>query len=366
MTLPARRVAFVFDFLNPGGAERAALNLASATPRSRSVVIVEWQGGELDPGDLRPTLIYASDAQRRPSRARRILALARVLRRTRPDVVVAMLSPLVVTTAARIAGVPVVHWLQAPWMQTTGAGARGARLALDRLVLLGIAYASKRVLGVSPGVLKECRRIGMPADKLAVLPNGLRLHPRRRRTVAEGRLPRLVTVGRLEAPKRHDLVLRAVATLSETLPVELHVVGAGPDRTKLESLAKQLEIADLVTFIGYVVSPHDELGWADVFVLATDYEGFGNVIVEALGEELPVVVSDVPYGPRYILGQPPLGRLVPPGSAAALAAALAAAIGDLPLDEPTRARLRERAEDFRLDQVAERFEDLLDDVLRPA
>jgi glycosyltransferase involved in cell wall biosynthesis len=117
-----------------------------------------------------------------------------------------------------------------------------------------------------------------------------------------------------------------------------------------------------VTFTGFVEDPHEPLRAADVFVLATEYEGFGNVIVEALSEGLPVVVSDVPYGPGFILDEGRYGTLATPGSVEALAEALTAAIERAPLDDGSAEAARARASSFALERVADRFEKLVDVV----
>ena len=110
-------------------------------------------------------------------------------------------------------------------------------------------------------------------------------------------------VGRLEPQKRPDLLLEAVALLSTEREVELILlVGSGACERELEEKARMLGIAERVTFTGFVPDPYQCISSADVFALATDHEGFGNVIVEALACGVPTVVSDVPYGPRFILG----------------------------------------------------------------
>jgi glycosyltransferase involved in cell wall biosynthesis len=151
-----------------------------------------------------------------------------------------------------------------------------------------------------------------------------------------------------------------VAKLSRERALRLVIIGTGRDEAELRRLAMGLGIADRVEFTGFLPDPTEHLQQADVFVLATDHEGFGNVLVEALGAGLPVVVSDVPYGPRFILDNGRYGTLVKHESIGELAHALGAALDRTPLDDEADARLRARAGSFAVEQVAERFQQLVD------
>jgi glycosyltransferase involved in cell wall biosynthesis len=361
MAGPPRRIAFVLPSLNSGGAERAALNLAAATPRSSCVVVAEVAGGDLAADPLASNVLFASHRLVTGGRIGRIARLVRVLRRLRPDLVVSMLSPLVSTAAGSMAQIPVMHWLQAPWSRTTAAGRGGLVPATQRLALRMAGRRSQLVAAATPGLLEECLTLGFSPGKLALLPNGLVLPPFPvRSSYREGSL--IVTVGRLEPPKRHDLLLEAVASIATERELELVLVGSGAHKSELKERARTLGIAERVTFTGFVHDPHRYISSADVFALATDHEGFGNVVVEALACGVPTVVSDVPYGPRFILGTTRIGRLVKPGSAAMLAEALRLALDRAPTDEE-RAEGRRRAEDFSIDRVAARFEEIIDHIL---
>jgi glycosyltransferase involved in cell wall biosynthesis len=359
---PTRTVAFVLPSLNSGGAERAALNLAANTVRSRCIVVAESGCGDLASDPLaRETVVVSSGRRRNYGRAVRVQQLAQTLRRVRPDLVVSMLSPFVTTAAGTAAGAPVLHWVQAPWSETTPVGGQGLVAALHRIMLRAVARRSRLFAAATPGLLEECRELGISPTKLVLLPNGLVLPPFPPRAPDRTR-SRIVSVGRLEPQKRQDLLLEAVASISRERTVELVLVGTGARERQLREQAQTLGIAERVTFTGFVPDPSHHIAAADVFALATDHEGFGNVIVEALACGVPTVVSDVPYGPQFILCSTRIGQLVEPGSSSALAKALRLAL-DRPPSESERADARRRAEDFRIDRVAARFEQLVDRVL---
>ena len=96
----------------------------------------------------------------------------------------------------------------------------------------------------------------------------------------------------------------------------------GPDRAKLQSQADELGIGDRLIMPGFVKQPMQWLAAADLFVLASRWEGFGHVIVEAMAAGVPVVAFDCPHGPRDIIRNGENGILVPDGDEAALAAAM--------------------------------------------
>ena len=357
-----RRVVFVLPSLNGGGAERAVINLAQAATRSQCVVIAESLTGDLAADDLAAEVVFVSNRPSLSRRPKRISQLRRVLSRLQPDVVVSTLSPVVGTTAANLVRAPVIHWLQAPWMRTTAAGQTGVVAAGHRFVLRTMISRSQLIAGATPGLLEECQALGVPSDKLALLPNGFILPPFEPSAKPNER-PVVVMVARLEPQKRPDLLLEAVELLSKQREVDLVFVGSGAWEDELRARARALAMANRVKFTGFVPEPDRYIRAADVFALATDHEGFGNVIVEALACGVPVVVSDVPYGPRFILGSTRMGHLVRPGSPAALAEGLRRAL-DAPPSAADRAEGRRRAEEFAVERVAARFESVIDRVLK--
>ena len=153
---------------------------------------------------------------------------------------------------------------------------------------------------------------------------------------------RILTVGTMKAVKNHRLLLRAFARLDRPDAL-LMFVGDGTGREALLSLARDLGVADRVIFAGFQPDPTPFYKTADLFVLSSNYEGFGNVIVEALATGTPVVSTDCPSGPAEILENGKWGRLTPVGDADALAEAMRASLKD---DHDTAA-LKRRASRFR-------------------
>jgi glycosyltransferase involved in cell wall biosynthesis len=111
--------------------------------------------------------------------------------------------------------------------------------------------------------------------------------------------------------------------------VELVLVGAGELDRDLRDRADLLGIADRVEFTGHRDDLPSLLAGADLFVLSSRYEGNGSlVLLEALAVGVPVVATDCPTGPRYVLRDGRLGDLVPVEDAGALAGAVLAFLAD--------------------------------------
>jgi glycosyltransferase involved in cell wall biosynthesis len=164
-------------------------------------------------------------------------------------------------------------------------------------------------------------------------------------------------VGRLAPEKRHDLLFSAIAALRTRTDraIAADILGVGPEYGSLLEMARELGIADNLSFVGFVDDPSPYIKRSDVLVVSSDYEGFGNVLIEALACGVPVISTDVPFGPRYILNGGEFGTLVPAGDAAAIADALLDLLAAGPLSPPERLRLARRASHFSADSVAERL-----------
>lgn len=293
-------------------------------------------------------------------------ALALYLRQRRPDALLAALWPLTVIApvSARLAGFRGKVLVSEHAMLSRQYAPRGAlhRIALRASASLGYRLASARV-GVSRGTCSDMAAISqMPRNRFVTIHNPVRPAawpgPEDRGTAEAawgGGGPRILTVGNLKPVKNHSLLLRAFAALGRP-EARLMLLGQGHNEAGLRAQARALGIEGQVIFAGFHADPSPFYATADLFVLSSDHEGFGNVIVEALSFGLPVVSTDCPSGPAEILQGGRFGRLVPVGDAGALAAAIKAAL-EAPVD---RGALIRRAANFAPEIAARKYLDLLD------
>ncbi len=147
----------------------------------------------------------------------------------------------------------------------------------------------------------------IPARKLKQIYNPVDFHQIDTFSFDEARLydgtgPHLVTVGRLAAEKVYDNLLKAFAVVRQkNEQATLTFLGDGSEKGNLEKLARELKIDDRVRFIGFQSNPYPYLKQADLFVSSSQYEGFSNVIVEALACGTPVVATDCPSANREVI-----------------------------------------------------------------
>jgi glycosyltransferase involved in cell wall biosynthesis len=140
--------------------------------------------------------------------------------------------------------------------------------------------------------------------------------------IEQSNLKIIITVARLSYEKSLDVLIKAFAMLQDRENLRLIILGDGPLREELCVLARELGVSDLVDFHGWVENPYAFMSRSDVFVLTSWYEGFANVIAEALACGCPVVSTDAPSGPSEILADGCYGHLVPVGDINAVALAI--------------------------------------------
>lgn len=184
---------------------------------------------------------------------------------------------------------------------------------------------------------------------------GLQHVPDRTESKSDGSVTRLVACGRLVTVKDYPTMLRAFAKLPPRLDVRLDIMGDGAQADTLVSLASELGIADRVHLRGFMPDPQSVMGQADIFLLTSISEGFGNVIVEAMALGVPVIATDCPYGPREILKDGLCGTLVPVGDDDALASAIERLIEDDAARERFASLGRDRAQDFSPQVIGAQF-----------
>lgn len=352
--VPRPRIAVLLPDLRPGGVERMRLRLAAAWIERGvdvDVVLRRREGALLAelPAGARVFDLAV------PRLRRMVLPLARYLRAQRPDALLAAMWPLTALAplAARLGGfrgrvVVSEHAVlsrQRPQGAVLGASARWGYRHADAVV------------AVSTGVADDLAALtGLPRDTFVVIHNPAAVEPQPAPARARpGSSPLILSVGTLKRVKRFDLLIEAFARIAAGGDARLCILGEGEERARLETLVARHGLGDRVSLPGYVADTAPWYAAADLFVLASDQEGFGNVIVEALAQGTPVVSTDCPAGPREILDGGRHGRLVPTGDAEALAQAMREALR-APHDAEA---LRARARDFAVDAIAGRYLDLL-------
>jgi glycosyltransferase involved in cell wall biosynthesis len=222
------------------------------------------------------------------------------------------------------------------------------------------------IIAVSEGVLNELESsIGLPSSRLHVIKNPVNkghLKEASRASVTHKWLknkscPVFIAVGRLTKAKDYDTLIKAFNLVRLTLPAKLIIVGEGLERPALESLVSSLKLDDAVDMPGHFDNPYALMARADVFVLSSRWEGFVNVLLEALALGMPIASTDCHSSPREILENGKYGRLAPPGNPHKLAESMLQA-----LKSPPQAEHQEsRADDYSPESIFSKYRMLIDD-----
>jgi glycosyltransferase involved in cell wall biosynthesis len=366
-------VVFSIDTMSVGGTEMNALRSAAQLDRTKFRVTVVTLRGD---GPL--TQRYAEIGVRverfpifnlyGPATVRQALRLAQFLRRERVSVVHChdQYSNFFSVVSARLADVPVIiaskRWLHSTLVYRV-ANAVGFRL-------------SSRVLANSPTVARSLEREDrLRAERVVVVPNFVddavfappsdaqRAEWRRELDLHEG--ARIVgIVASLLPIKDHATLLRAASILRARWPeLRIVIVGDGPVRSSLQTLAESLGVSDLVRFAGLRPQTPSFHHLFEISALCSTSEGFPNTLVEAMAAGKPIVATDV-GGVRDAVRDEENGLLVPVQDPGAFSGAI-----DALLSDPERARemgahgLRRAREEFGARVVIGSLERLYEQLL---
>lgn len=198
---------------------------------------------------------------------------------------------------------------------------------------------STKIVGVSQGVIDGlCEVAGVNSRITAKIFNPLRPlqdepAPRPAERAAREEFwgknaVKLLSVGRLVPEKDYDTMLEALSILKERDNFKLLIVGDGQLRLALEDKIAQLGLEQNVFLTGKSYSISEYYGSADLFLMSSSSEGFGNVLVEALSFGLPIVSTNCKSGPAEILADGAYGVLTPVGDAIAFAAGIEQALAN--------------------------------------
>ena len=363
------RIAFVAPSLNGGGAERAAvtvLNALDATRYDRSLYLFRREGPYLR--DVAREIALVSAAS--DDRVGRIRHLAAFLRARRPDIVVSFLSYFSVQLAMRLAGssarfvinqqTPVTAFLSDAdyaWRKPLRRGIfeRVARFAYPR---------ADAIVATSRGVADDLTaNFGVAPAAVATIPNPFDLDALARAASEPAEIPApagtplLVSAGRLADAKNWPLLIDALRLLKQDVRAHTLILGQGELEGDIRRRLAEADLASDVTLAGFQANPWKYMARADAFVLTSRYEGFGNVIVEAMACGAPVVATASP-GTRAIIDPEINGLLVEQHDPRAVADALARVLRDDALRTRLRAAALERSKAFAVANVAAAYDRL--------
>jgi len=227
-----------------------------------------------------------------------------------------------------------------------------------------IAYRrADRVVAISDGVgAALAHRFGVDPKRVSTIYNAVDVATVRVRAAEETpRLPPqpfIIAAGRLVHQKGFDLLIRAFAARLAERQLSLVIVGEGPERSALEALARAHGVEHRVHLPGFVENPWSYFARAAAFVCSSRWEGFGNVIIEAMACGVPVVATDCDFGPREIVRHGDSGLLVGAATVEALGDAIVSVLDDRQLASRLAEGAGRRARDFDVAHMARAYEQM--------
>jgi glycosyltransferase involved in cell wall biosynthesis len=175
--------------------------------------------------------------------------------------------------------------------------------------------------------------------------------------------PLIVSCGRLTAQKAYLMLIDAFAEVRKDCPATLCIIGVGEDYESIKDRARLRGVSDSLLLPGFMENPWKTMAAANVFALSSAFEGFGNVIVEAMACGTPVVSTDAPYGPGEIIENGVNGLLVPVGDHAALARAILSVLTCSDLHDRLAQAGKERAANFSAERSASNHLELFHELV---
>lgn len=357
-----KHIAIFVPSMRGGGAERVMLTLANKfADRGHRVdlVLAKAEGNYLPDISANVRLVDLN----MPRVLRSLWPLMRYLKRERPD---AMLSALnyanvIAILAWKLARVPTR--LVVSERSSLARQPKGWSGWIIRALMRWLYPKADKVVCVSKAIEKDMQRlIGVSADKTVTIYNPIDselIHSQMQAPVEHPWInmktaPVVLAAGRLTEAKDYPTLLRAFARLRKGREARLIILGQGEEDARLKELAADLDIRDDVDFVGFQDNPFAWMARCDVFVMASAWEGFPNVLAQAMACGAPVVSTDCPTGPYEILEGGRWGKLVAVGDAVGLSHNILGA-----LDQPDIFDKGTAVEPFLLQRIVGKYASVL-------
>lgn len=318
-----KNILFFIPALNPGGSERVMATLANQWSKNHTISILTLQNTSCF-YHLEESVQHIKMGLKIPQNGigrlfllpwveyKRYCFLTQYLKEHKVDFILSFTT----TTNLLIAFWKIFHRKQSVFLSERADPI--ARNWLLRILILSFYRFADAIICQNEYVKKYFLKHGFKIS-LPILPNPVNFQD-----IPMGKAPikrrQIVTVGRLTTQKNHRLLIESFSELAQEYPqYALKIYGVGPLKNALEQQIKKLKLQNRVFLMGSKKRVMFDVQQSDIFVLPSDFEGFPNVLIEAMACGMPVISSDFPTGvARQLIKDGENGYLFPVGNKAVL------------------------------------------------
>lgn len=303
----ALKILFCIGSLEKGGAERVISNLANAFSEKNDISIVttiDKVEYEIQENIKLYNLEGKKTNSKKHNRLARIKKLYKVINEVNADVIVSFLrEPTFRVLLLR-------KFIKTPIIVSVRNDPKIEYKDIKNRLLMKFLYpmADGFVFQTEEAKGYFSKKI---QDKSIIIPNPIKKEFLERKSYNGEKENIIVSVGRLEEQKNHELLIDAFYSLKEKLKnYQLIIYGEGSLRTKLENKIKNMGMQDKILLPGVVDDIPSKIEKAKLFAMTSNYEGMPNALMEAMALGLPCISTDCPCGgPRYLIENNINGRL---------------------------------------------------------
>ncbi len=361
------KVLFVIPSLIGGGAERIAVLLLEYLDMERfEPILVTFESIEKYKIQGCPDLVTISlDKRTKASNATLSLSLAKVMLKEQPEVTISFMNYAnLIASIAKLISFNKTYLIHSDHNNLTELMNMGQYGAFRKLLTRILYKFTNTRVCVSKGVEQDIRdNWGVAQNKYTTIHNPVDFHNIQRLSAEQVSdtwfnedIPIVIACGRLSAQKNYPMLVEAFTQLSQCVEARLVILGEGELKDDILAIIEKNELKTKVKLLGFVENPFKYLSKSTLFVLSSDSEGFGNVIVEAMACGVPVISTRCPSGPDEIISHMENGLLITVGDAAECANAMQTLLTQQSLRQQLASKGQEKSRDFDITRVVKRYE----------
>ena len=360
-----RKILILIPRMGGGGAERVVSIVANSLSEQNSVQITTLVSNESF-YELKNTVKLTS-AQYRINRSNKITRLGsmgknlvasifftrKTIREYRPDIVFSILEEMDIVTYIATRGLKGFKWICSERNDPTRRNKNVQRILEKIYQKCDMLVCQSKTVAAYYSMLENKCVIPNPVD--------LDNYPAR---VGEAVPPKIVAVGRLAPQKNIEMLIEAFSLIEKKYPnVTVTVYGEGPEREKLENQIAMLKLENKIFLPGANRNVLETIRDAAIFAFPTNFEGFPNVLVEAIAMGIPVVSTNFATGVAKEIVDENVGLVVPCCDTKAFAEAMDALLSSPEKRKQIRYMSRKAIEPFAVEKVIDKWKRLIESLM---